>query len=241
MTQPRLVVLDADGTLVPEGNGSIPSDEAMEAVERIRDRTELALASGRTEADLRKVADRAGIDRFVCELGGRVVDGDDAWSTVARDGDEPAEAIRASGVLDEIVDAVPDLAVDPYGHQVTVPVHGELSPDEIDEIEAIVGAHDGLCVLDNTVAGRIVVLHVAPEGLSKAAGVAALQDRIHIGPEATVVVGDSPQDAACHARARNVYIVADGTRGRVEAGNVVELDAGNGRGVAEAIGREFDL
>lgn len=240
MAPPRLVVLDADGTLVPEGSGSTPSDAAMEAVDAIRDRAELALASGRTEPDLRKVAEAAGIDRFVCELGGLVVDGDETWPTVAWDGDDPAEQIRASGVLEEIVDAFPDLAVDPYGHRVTVPVHGELSLDEIDEIAAIVDAHDGLCVLDNTVAGRIVVLHVAPEGLSKAAGLAALQDRLGIGPEATIVVGDSPEDAACHARARNVYIVADGTRGRVEAGNVVELEAPNGAGVAEAIRRAFD-
>lgn len=241
MAAPRLVVLDADGTLVPEGNGSTPSDAAMQAVERIRDRTELALASGRTEPDLRKVARNAGIDRFVCELGGLVVDGDETWPAVAWDGDDPAEEIRASGVLDEIVDVFPDLSVDPYGHRVTVPVHGELSPEGIERIEAIVAGHAGLCVLDNTVAGRIVVLHVAPEGLSKAAGLAALQDRLGVEPSETIVVGDSPQDAGCHARARRVYIVGDGTAGRVEAGNVVTLDAPNGRGVAEAIGREFEI
>lgn len=240
---PELVVLDADGTLVPEGHGSTPSRQAMDAIEAIRDRTTLALVSGRTVPDTRKVAEAAGIDLFCAELGGVLVTPDGQRRTFPWDrAVDPVEAVHASGVVEAIRERYPALSVDEYGHRVTVPMSGEVAPEEIAEIRALVEAFDGdLTVLDNTVSGRIVVLHVGPAGVGKAAGVRALQEHLGVGPDATVMFGDSPEDASCHPCVRTLYLVANGIHSPVDGRHVVRTEGEDGTGVAWGLRREFEL
>lgn len=244
---PRLVVLDADGTLVPEGAGSTPSRAALAALETARDAAEgrlhLALVSGRTVRDTRKVADPAGVELFSAELGAvLVVPGRAPELTIPWEhpGD-PVDAVRDAGVLDAVLEAYPELSVDDrYGHRVSLPVSGRLGPADVAEIKAIVEDHDPrFTARDNTVGGRIVVVHLAPRGVGKATGVRALQAHLGVGPKETVLIGDSPEDAACHGCVRRVYLVANGTPGTVPDRHVVRTRADNGAGVAEGLGREF--
>lgn len=240
---PELVVLDADGTLVPEGHGSTPSRQAMAVLDEVRDRTTLALVSGRTVPDTRKVAEAAGIDLFCAELGGVLVTPDGQRRTFPWDrAVDPVEAVHASGVVEAIRARYPTLSVDEYGHRVTVPLSGEATPEEVAEIRALVEGSDAdLTVLDNTVSGRIVVLHVGPVGVGKVAGVRALQEHLGVPPEATVMFGDSPEDASCHPCVRTLYLVANGIHGPIEDRHVVRTAGEDGAGVAWGLRREFGL
>lgn len=249
---PRLVVLDADGTIVPEGAGSTPSPAAVSALTAVRraaaragDDLHLALVSGRTVPDTAKVARPVGVELFSAELGAvLVVPGrEPEWTIAWEEASDPVDAVRASGVLDAVLEAYPDLDVDNrYGHRVSLPVSGELAPGDVAEIKTIVEATDPrFTALDNTVGGRIVVVHLAPRGVGKAAGVRALQDHLGVGSEETVLFGDSPEDAACHGCVRRVYLVANGTPGGVDSASVVRTRAANGKGVAEGLRREFGL
>lgn len=238
---PRLVILDADGTIVPEGAGSTPSPAALSALDAVRDRTTLALVSGRTARDTRKVAATAGIDLFSAELGGLLVADGTETLIIPWDRDvEPAQAVRQSGLVEQILEVYPGLSVDEYGHRITVPMSGDLDLEQVAAVRRLVEeADDRFTVLDNTVSGRVVVLHVGPRAVGKAAGVRALQDHLGVGPDETVMFGDSPEDAACHGCVARLYLVANGQPGPVPDRHVVWTEGEDGAGVAWGLRREF--
>lgn len=257
-TPPRLVVLDIDGTLVNGGFRRPVDPAALDALMAARGRAQaqggevhVALITGRTAPDTLPVARAVGADAYACELGGLLVaggegDGDGAAMeafTFPWDGaDDPADAVRASGLLDRVLAAHPGLRVDEFGHRCSVPLSGRLPASRVPGVRALVEGSDArFTALDNSVPDRLTILHVGPRGLGKAAGVRALRERFDVPADATVLFGDSPEDARCLDEVRTVYLVAPGGADGVGLGNVLRPPRPGGEGVAWGLGREFGL
>jgi hydroxymethylpyrimidine pyrophosphatase-like HAD family hydrolase len=261
----RCLYLDLDGTLLGrgasllhDGEGAVSLD-GMRAVQAcLRAGVEVALMSGRRQAQLAEDARLLGQTSYIFEAGACVVlEGEEHWLTGEMLPGELsiAEQIERSGA--------PALLLEHYAgrlehhepwhtnREVSHLFRGLIDAGEADRLLADRG-HANLRLLDNGVVHRrspalaalphVRGYHLLPAGASKAGGVAFHMRARDYAPAQTFAVGDSREDLACAEHVDVFWLVAnaierDPSMREAIAGmdNVRVTEAGHGAGVYEAV------
>jgi hypothetical protein len=234
----KVLYTDLDGTMVgPYGNFFAAQDRsptltpARALVELHRAGVALVLVSGRTRLQLQETALVFGADGYVAELGALV-----GWdrgrsvqvlpgATPPEYGDRPAiEVMTAGGLIEALFARFPGRLQwhSPWhaGHEADAMLRGQV---DIAEVEAWLAAEGWgwLRVRDNGVLPAYDwpglqpgepthILHVMPDGLSKARAVAWDLQRRGLGPADAVAVGDSASDLGMAAAVGRMWVTANG-------------------------------
>jgi hydroxymethylpyrimidine pyrophosphatase-like HAD family hydrolase len=261
----RALYVDLDNTLLGAGGSLLLDGEAnitalgVRAIEAaLRAGAEVVPITGRRQAGAREAARLLGARAYVFECGSAVVlDGEEHWLTGDYRPGEPTihEQIAATSAPNLLLAAYHDRLEHhaPWhrGREVSHLFRGLVDTAAATALLAQQG-HGDLRLLDN---GRAVgdypsldgleqvrVYHLLPAGASKADGVAFHREARGLEREATIAVGDSPEDLACATEVDRLWLVAnaisdDPTMRHLAAGlpNVRVAEEGHGPGVYEAV------
>lgn len=245
----RCVYTDLDGTLLGrgasllrdgEGNFSLLGARALEAC--FRAEAEVVPVSGRTRQMLHEDCRLLGLTSYVYELGGgMVVDGEDTPLA----GEGAYERIAESGTPQRLFERFPGRLEyhDPW-HQGRTVTHLLRGLVDLDEANAILP--DDQQLVDNgaispkptlpDLPGPPHAYHLAPRGVSKAAGVAAHMRARGYAREECIAVGDSREDVEMADQVGRFFLVANARAGDPRA-EVTE--SGWGEGFYEAVVRSI--
>jgi phosphoglycolate phosphatase len=243
----RCVYTDLDGTLLGRGASLLRDGEgaftllgarALEAC--FRADVEVVPVSGRTRQMLHEDSRLLGLTSYVYELGGgMVVDGDDV--PLAAPGSY--ERIAESGAVQVLFEHFPGRLEyhQPWheGRSVTHLLRGLV---DLDEANALLP--DDLQLVDNgaispkpslrDLAEPPHAYHLLPQGISKAAGVAAHMRARGYAREQCIAVGDSAEDVGMADQVGRFFLVANAKASDPRA-EVTE--GGYGEGFYEAVVR----
>jgi hypothetical protein len=254
----RAVYVDLDGTLLGPGGSLFAGPErgittrAAEALGALhRGGVAVIPLSGRTEPQVREAARMLGAAGFIAELGGIVWDG---RQTIRDYGGfqgpgTPYEAMVRSGAAGVLLEATPGRLEPhtPWAHrdrECTMLFRGLVDVAGAGDLLARAG-YD-LVLHDNGITRRTFpglpvpethLYHLSPPGIGKAEAVAADVERRGLDRSQTMVVGDSPADAAAAPYVGAMFVVANGAYAAEDrsANNVYLTDGAYGDGLAEAV------
>jgi len=262
----RTVYSDLDGTLLGPGGSlfAIPggtSPEPALAVSAVLEAgLELVVVSGRTREQIREIARVVGAVAYAAELGGLLVYRR-GWveevvrvEVVRRGAGSAAEAIDRCGAAGFLLERYRG-RLEPHApwaflhRECSILLRGNLDVDEA-RAELRGAGYGWLDVLDNGIltGGRdrfpglqvdqVRVYHLVPVGVSKRSAIAVDRSRRGIEAAQSVLIGDSPSDAAAAPEVGAVFVVANGQPalwGEDVADNVFLLDRTHGLGFADAV------
>lgn len=259
----RCLYTDLDGTLLGLG-GSLFTDDAggfsmmqarmLEAAHR--GGVEVVIVSGRREAQVHEDARLMGQNSYIYEVGcGFVAGGEKTLLTgewQPRDGLTIYEQIEQLGVPQLLFDHFPGRLEyhEPWhlGRELSHLFRGDIDVAEGNRLIKEAGFED-LRLLDNGAISRRMpeieqakAYHLVPEGVSKAAAVAAHMQARGYAPEECIAAGDSVEDLEMARAVGHFYVVANGPEKdpnlRAAIANFVNVtvtEGRNGAGVYEAV------
>lgn len=259
----RCLYTDLDGTLLGLG-GSLFADEKggfsmmqarmLEAAHRAG--VEVVIVSGRREAQVREDARLIGQTSYIYEVGcGFVADREKTLLTgqwQPRDGRSIYEQIEDLGLPQLLFEHFPGRLEyhEPWhiGRELSHLFRGDIDVAEANRVIREAGFTD-LRLLDNGAITRRMpgieqakAYHLVPEGVSKAAAIAAHMRARGYLPEECIAAGDSVEDLEAAAVVGHFYVVANGPEkdpnlraALANYGNVTVTEARNGAGVYEAV------
>ncbi|HEX9235233.1 MAG TPA: HAD hydrolase family protein, partial [Actinomycetota bacterium] len=235
----RRVYADLDGTLLGPGGSlfahpdGVTGEPAEALVALAQAGIDLVLVSGRTRDQVREVARAVGAAGYVAEVGGQVVNREGWGEAVTRlrgafgaAPGTPYEAIQRTGAAGLLLTAFPG-RLEPHTPWSDVPrecsvlLRGNVNAQEADDVLDRSG-YGWLEVLDNGIIsappGRypgletdeVHVYHLVPKGVSKAGAIAVDRERVGLGPDGCIAVGDSATDLAAAGEVGAVFLVANG-------------------------------
>lgn len=213
--RPRLLALDIDGTLVDAREHASPAVVAAVSAAR-RAGAHVVLSTGRSVYGTSRIIDRFGLSSGYCVASnGAVVFTYPPTRVVASATFDAGPAVRA------VLDAVPDalVAVEVVGRGFRANRHfpaGEISGQMwIEPLDALIAepvtrviirdpqssAEEFISLADRIglrgtsyFVGYTAWLDLAPEGVSKASGLATVADELHVDPVDVLAIGDGRND-----------------------------------------------
>lgn len=259
----RALYTDLDGTLLGLG-GSLFSDEngnfsmmqarMLEAAQRAG--VEVVIVSGRRETQVHEDARLIGQNSYIYEVGCAFVAGGEKtlltgeWQP--RDGHSIYRQVEDLGLPQLLFDHFPGRLEyhEPWhiGRELSHLFRGDIDVEEGNRVIREAG-HSNLRLLDNGAITRRMpgieqtkAYHLVPEGVSKAAAIAAHMRAQGYAPEECIAAGDSVEDLEAAVSVGHFYVVANGPekdpslRAAIPAfDNVTVTEGRNGTGVYEAV------
>lgn len=246
----EVVYTDVDGTLTHDGSLlhhplEGPCLHAVTGLHGLhRKGVKIVPVSGRTSRELGTLARLVGARTWIAEMGSVIHHPGGRTRVYDAREDAPAEAFRAAGVVEALVEAFPERVEPhtPWFHErtYTLPLRGRVDVAEATRVAREV--MPGVRVVDNGVTPHhgdldleeVHVHHVLYEDVTKARAVARDLERRGVPPERAVAIGDSPADATMAGSVGTFFLVDP--RCRVpETGNVVVTSGTSNRGFLEAV------
>lgn len=259
----RCLYTDLDGTLLGLG-GSLFADEtgafSMTQARLLevahRSGIEVVIVSGRRETQVHEDARLMGQDSYIYEVGcGFVAGGEKTLLTgewQPRDGLTIYQQIERLGVPQLLFENFPGRLEyhEPWhlGRELSHLFRGDIDVERANQLIREAGFED-LRLLDNGAITRRMpgieqtkAYHLVPEGVSKAAAVAAHMRARGYAPEECIAAGDSVEDLEMARAVGHFYVVANGPekdpnlrKAMGSYDNVTVTEGRNGAGVYEAV------